>query len=124
MFDLAGAGGIVSGQIRDHPTIRTLADHPDEGPDAGIILGKARVAEVEILVPNAEEPQAQLRAGQTEADAHVGPAATDRLGDPPMVVGEASGRGAASEDLIEALPGTGPSLSAHPGELGLQRRGD
>ena len=89
--------------------------------DAGVVAEGFGEAEVVGLVADAEEVETGFLAGEAEADAGVGPAGADGLGDAAVVVGLAAGGAAAVEELVEALAGTRPDLAADPAEVGPKR---
>ena len=82
-----------------------------------MVAGKASGEKAEIvgLFTNAEKVQPGLLADQAEADAGIGPAAANGLGDAAVVGGQAPGGcSPAAQQLVMALTCSGPVFAADP----------
>ena len=84
---LAGSRRVISGELAERAAIRGRPHHLEQCSQPGIAGQGIGEADVVCLAADAEEREVGLFAGQPQADAGIGPARADGVGDAAMVAG-------------------------------------
>src|SRR5579872_2004294 len=114
ILQFAGRAGIVAGEFAEQPAVRFGTDGGDKRADSRIVARARGEAEIVRFVANGEEFETGIFADETHANSHVGPAATNRFGDSPMIARLTAGLIAIFEQFVETLPGPRPGFAPHP----------
>src|SRR5580704_831316 len=84
-LQLAGLSDVVTGQVAQQPPVGGAADHANQCLDARVFLQGFRKDQVVVFLAHGKKIESRLLARQPNANARVGPAVAQRLGDGAMV---------------------------------------
>ena len=112
----AGVGVVIPRQTAEGMAEGGGADDVDERPQPVVGFPVARQAEVVRFPAHAQEVEPGLVADEAEANAGIGPALADSLGDAAMVGRETSRRSAFAQ-FVEAFPRSRAGLATDPAQL-------
>src|SRR5262249_39723917 len=125
LMQVACLCGVVPRQFTERLAIGRRAHGLQQCLNPGVLFPPGGEAEVISLLADAEEVQPGLLADQAEADARVGAAAPDSLGDASVVRRqETRHHPPPAQQLIEALPRPRAILATDPAEFRAHRGAD
>src|SRR5262245_21925210 len=79
--ELSAIGRVIAGKVVEPGPVVSGLNDPHQGLDARIAVERRREAKVVRFIVNGDEAKPRLLANKPHADADVGPAAANRLGD-------------------------------------------